>query len=169
MSGARPQAPLPEFDDRLIELSRHADGEVRRRAMHALAENKAPAVRDLALRQLEAGYADGDTIALLKRNYEPNDHRLLESILASGDNTNVMHRLCWGLEDVFHENRTPDCAVAMRFAYEHTPCSNCRERFLARLLEFNKAPPQMLEECRFDANADIRELIAADSRPGPAT
>jgi len=163
------RAPLPDFDDRMIGLTSHIDSEVRRRAMSALAENRAPAVRALALHRLAAGHADGDTIALLMHNYEPNDYHLLESTLVPSEDVNAMHSLCWGLENVFRENKTPDCVVPMRFAYAHTPCSNCRERFLARLLEFDKAPSEMLEECRFDAKTDIRELVATHPRSGPVT
>ncbi len=152
--------PLPDFDDRLIDLSDHSDRDVRFGAFHALANNKNAAVRDLAVRRLKAGQGDGDTISLLKHNYEPGDHRLIETLLIPSDNADEMHDLCWGLEEVFHENRTADCVNSMLFAYDHTPCSNCRYRAL-RLLEVDKAPPEIVEECRFDANPDIREKVAA--------
>jgi len=80
-------------------------------------------------------------------------------MLVPSDDADAMHDLCWGLEEVFRENRTPDCAVSMLFAYEHTPCSQCRERFVAELMEFGKAPREVIEECRFDANPAIRELV----------
>ena len=153
------RTPLPDFDDRLTDLTGHADEAVRARAMQALAANKLPAVRALALERLREGRVDGGTIALLKHNYELGDHRLIESVLAETGDRDAMHDLCWGLEQVFAENKTPGCANSLLFAYEATPCSLCREKYVAILLEFDKAPAPLREECAFDANLETRELI----------
>ncbi len=143
-----------------MSLLNEPDDDVRFWTIRALAQNKASAVRALALWRLNAGRVDGNTIALLKRNYEHIDHRLIERALVPRDDPIEMHDLCWGLIDVFAENKTADSARSMLFAYEHTPCSNCRERSLTRLLEFDKVPSEVLEECQFDANPDIRQLVA---------
>ena len=150
--------PLPDFDARLIGLLDHADAGVRRRAAKALAETKAQAVRDLALHRLEDGKADGDTLGLLKRNYRDGDHRLIESRLVECDDPDKTHDLCWGLRDVFDQNNRSEGAGCMLFGYEQTPCSNCRQAFFAWLLDRGKAPAEVTEECRFDANPDIRDL-----------
>lgn len=157
------RTPLPDFDERLIELTTHEHGDVCEWATKALAGNRNPVVRAFALKRLESGLSDGGTIALFKCNYEPGDHHLLESAVAPAGDPADMHDLCWALLDVFSENAVPDGAGLMAFAYEHTPCSTCRERAVARLLTFGRAPPAMIEECRFDSNEDIRELAGGAS------
>ena len=154
------QTPLPEFDGRLIILSNHPDSEVRHRALQALAMIRSPKVRTMALQRLEAGRLDGDTVALLRHNYEPADHRRIEALLPLGADPDDMHWLCWELEHLFRNNETSRCAGSMRFAYEQTPCSNCRDRIVNLLNKVGKLPAKLLEECRYDANPEIREEVA---------
>jgi len=46
----------------------------------------------------------------------------------------------------------------MTFVYEHTPCSPCRARAVELLLEPDIMPRELLAECRFDANEEIRGM-----------
>lgn len=89
--------PLPEFDARLIELCRHADEVVRRRAFGALVPNAHPLVREFALSELEMGARDGSVAALFINNYRQGDeHRLLEAMELPDD----VCELHWLLMDV---------------------------------------------------------------------
>jgi hypothetical protein len=49
-------------------------------------------------------------------------------------------------------------APILLWMYENGLCSDCREDIVERLLEMNQLTPKILEECRNDCNAVIREL-----------
>jgi hypothetical protein len=78
--------------------------------------------------------------------------------LTATDDTDEMHGLAWALLDIFTENKSANCFNSMTFAYEHTPCSLCRARAVELLLEQGVMPEELLAECRFDANGEIRAM-----------
>ena len=47
----------------------------------------------------------------------------------------------------------------MCFAYEESPCSACRKRTVALLIDLEILPDTLLDECHFDSNEEIRELV----------
>jgi hypothetical protein len=80
---------LPAFDARLVELCRHRDEEVRRRALRAMAQIAHPLIREFALTELQRGAPGGAVIALFVNNYRPGDEqRLLEAL-------RVTSNACW--------------------------------------------------------------------------
>ena len=62
--------------------------------------------------------------------------------------------------DVYEANPVVEAQRAVLFAYEETPCSNCRHRAVALLQAIQCLPAGIREECRFDANDAIREAVA---------
>jgi len=44
--------------------------------------------------------------------------------------------------------------------YERGPCAQCRLKVVTHLVNLGALPAQLAEECRFDANADVRALVA---------
>jgi hypothetical protein len=151
--------PMPNFDERLIELARHGDEDVRYHALEALGENAHPAVRALALARLDEGDCDGGTIGLLKKNYRSGDHRRIERVLEPAEEAWENHHLAWQLIDVFTSNRDKNCLSSMRFAYEETPCSACRKKIVALLIDLDILPDAIRDECEFDSNPEIRGLV----------
>lgn len=137
------------------------DEKLRRAARNALAQNRHPAVRALALARISAGAPGDGGVRLLIRNYELGDHLLIEKILpAEGVDEMQLHHLCFDLVDVFRENGPAECAGAMRFVYERTTCSACRHRAVELLLAAGAATPALIEECRYDCDLGTRDLVA---------
>jgi hypothetical protein len=46
--------------------------------------------------------------------------------------------------------------------FEKGPCSACRDYLLPRLIELGGLTESMRDECRHDANEDIRELVSKE-------
>jgi len=100
-------------------------------------------------------------VRLLVRNYTAGDHFLIERALPAGDGDEVkLHHLCSSLVDVFQENGAANCEGAMHFVYERTPCSGCRHDAVKLLLAAGAATPALIDECRYDADLDTRDLVA---------
>ena len=153
--------PYPEIVPYLIRMFDHLDEKLRRGARNALAQNSHPAVRALALARMSAGRPDDGGMRLLVRNYEPGDHLLIEKLLPADDGDEwKLHHLCSDLVDVFRENGPADCAGAMSFVYERTPCSACRYDAVKLLLAAGAVTPALIDECRYDSDPDTRDLVA---------
>ena len=150
---------LPAFDPRLLGFSEHPESEVRCRALAALKMYSEDTVRALALDRLGNGEVADGVLALLTRNYRPGDHLLIEAALRPMENVGELHWLIMDVLDIFEKNRTPDCIEALVFAYEQTPCSNCRLLAVEIMLDQDVFPDRYLEECVFDANEDIRDIV----------
>jgi hypothetical protein len=151
---------LPEFDARLIELCRHSDEELRRRAFSALQQNAHPLIRQLALTELRKGVRDGSVVALFINNYQPGDeHRLLEAMELPDDECEL-HWLLMAVVEVLEKNAEADCSRLGIVAYASTPCENCRFDAARLLLNQRVAPEWLKDECRHDSGEDCRELAA---------
>lgn len=46
----------------------------------------------------------------------------------------------------------------MKWAYDKTPCTNCRHRLVIQLDVINESKGNILDECQFDANEEIANL-----------
>lgn len=124
---------MPEFDTRLIELCRHSDEEIRRRAFTALAQNAHPLIREFALTELQRGVQDGSVVALFINNYRQGDEeRILEAVEFPDDACEV-HWLLMDVIKVLEKNPGADCSQLGIIGYASTPCENCRF-YAARLL-----------------------------------
>jgi hypothetical protein len=149
---------LPEFDARLVELCRHGDGEVRRRAFAALGQNAHPLVRELALTELRKGVRDGSVVALFINNYRHGDeHRLLAAVELPEDECEL-HWLLMDVIKVLEKNPEADCSRLGVIGYSSTPCENCRFYAARLLLSRHAAPAWLIEECRYDSAEDCRVL-----------
>jgi hypothetical protein len=151
--------PLPEFDARLIELCRHNDDQVRRRAFRALEQNAHPLVRQFAESELKKGIRDSSVLGLFIKNYRRGDEqRILEALDLPNDPCEL-HWLLMDVNKVLEKNSDADCSRLAVITYGLTPCSNCRLD-AARLVHQQRVAPDWLkEECRFDCEEDCRKLF----------
>jgi len=143
--------PFPKFDDRLLELCRHADDEVRRRASYALANLGHPKVREFALAELQRGLPDQSFVKLLKANYQRGDEKLLLDAIDLPVDAWELHGLLSDVIEVLTQNGESDSSQLGIACYASTPCENCRYKAASLLAEKQVAPSWLIEECRFDA------------------
>jgi hypothetical protein len=148
---------LPEFDGRLIELCRHDDEEIKRRAYAALQRNAHPLVRQFAQARLRAH--DGAAVALFAKNYQRGDEREILEALELPEDACALHWLLMDVVKMLEENADADPSQLGVAAYALTPCATCRYYATRMLLNRRAAPDWLIEECRYDSCADCRELV----------
>lgn len=156
------EVTLPRLDDRLFDLAVSDDQEVRWAAVRALANVRAPEVREFALRLLrERGpevLLDSEAARLFTASYEPGDHEALEAALPAEAEVNHLHGVSQDLLQVAQAQSDPELAGCLRWVYEHSPCSLCREQAVRELLERERAPEDLLRECLHDVSAETRKM-----------
>jgi hypothetical protein len=153
---------VPRLDPRLFELARSTDDVIQTRTVHALAKVRDPAVRELAIGLLRTGprAVRNGAIALLIRNYEAGDHRLIEEALPGLGTPWERHSAALDLDKVAQASGDHLLVPALDWAYENTPCGNCRGCIVKRLMTMGRLTPERIEECRFDSDEFTRSLVA---------
>lgn len=147
--------PLPAFAPAILALCRHADAEVRWRAIVACSRTTHPAVRDLALADLRRG--DPSSLALFAHNLGPGDAALLAGLPPAPD-PHVRHGVVRDLLDVVEHQPAAPPALALAI-YAQSPCATCRGAVVGLLHARAALPPAIREECRYDAQPDTRALV----------
>lgn len=147
---------------RLLELAQSADEELASWALQALEPISDPSVRQLGLRLLEAGQHRAGAVGLLVNNYEAGDLSRIKQAIDAETNEEVIHSIGYDLRKLAETYRTSDAAGALKSFYEKGPCSLCREKTVDLMLWLDVLPEWVREECRYDANLDIRVLVAEE-------
>lgn len=152
--------PFPLDPGRLIALSDVADIDAAWDAMRALEPIRHPEVRTRAIALLSHPLFAPEAIRMLSSNFESGDEVLVERALAvTRDNKDVSHRL--GIKARSFADAHP--TISTRFLdllYENTPCSMCRESAVGLMVETDRLPVRIREECRWDSSAETRRLAA---------
>jgi hypothetical protein len=154
----------------LVRLAWGDDEQLAWAAGLALGNIRHPLVRQTALGFLDDANKRDQSVSLLVANYEPGDHVLIEQALQSPQDTEdeivSYHHLGYDALEFFEENPAPEFAASLVTLYERGPCSHCRDRCFDLLNALNLLPTWIIEECRYDANPDLRTKASsmADSR-----
>jgi len=155
--------PFPLAPEPLLPLLPHPTRRVRVAAYTALSQVQHPKVRARALEILANtavhGWKRARAVDLLDANYEPGDEILFEQLLRKPRNRWEYHALGTGALDVMKAHPDRSGVPALLSLYERGACSFCRERVVVLLRELGEAPAWMLDECRYDANLDLRETV----------
>lgn len=159
---AFPLDPAP-----LLELAWRED--TARAAIVALAHVADDRVRKLAMELMRTRSVHrGLAIDLLLESFQSGDHAMALRWFLDEEDEEVVHSLGMGLEDLWERHPAAEGATEMRQAiYENGPCSVCRGRAVRRMIESGTLPDAYREECAFDCNDEIRELVGA-SQEGDA-
>jgi hypothetical protein len=67
----------------------------------------------------------------------------------------------FSLMEIFKNHPTLNAAEIFLHLYENVACTICRDVFIERLIEIDKLPDWLREECKYDANEEVRKLVAA--------
>lgn len=154
--------PFPLSPDRLIELAQNLDEGISRFALRAIANVSHPAVRAQALEWLAAGERPWHAIRLLARNFEEGDWARIEQAIESTDDKDELHWINLGVRDCFEVNPSPDARQSLLRFYEKGYCGMCRCSVVECLQTLGPLPEEIIEECRYDANLELREVAAEE-------
>ncbi|MEO8027728.1 MAG: hypothetical protein ABI823_14695 [Bryobacteraceae bacterium] len=146
----------------ILQLTGCEENRVDFAAVRALKHLVDPAVRAFALRMMETGAnRRGEAIDLIAKNFEPGDHAIALKWFVTEEDPYHRHSLGMDLVDFWKSHPDPETEIPMLNAlYEKGPCSFCRERAVRNLLERNALTDELRAECAWDANDEIRELVA---------
>jgi hypothetical protein len=149
------------FTPRLLRLAHDGDWDVAEAAIAAMRHMAAPGIRELALTLISAGNAEA--VSLLEQNFAPGDFAAIEAALPKWRNDDDVHRAGLGILAVTRDELTAQGVTCLAWVYENTPCADCREFAVARLIELGALTRDVLEECRDDCHSDTRELVGSSA------
>lgn len=154
-----PDKPQPIIEDCQSDCE-----ELRKVAWRALENIRHPEVRAFALNNAAKGLRTPENFALLVTNYAAEDAVMLEELLReliAAKDWDSVHAAGMDILRAFYKDSIiPRPKHLLPLLYEYTPCSFCRESALASMSKHRMLTKEILEECQFDSNADIRRMAA---------
>jgi hypothetical protein len=150
----------------LLRLAESADERLALAASQALTHIVDGRARAFAFRAVaERSPARHRSIELLERNFEEGDHEIALRWFEDEGDRGVRHSFQRSLRHLWERRPAPDTEASMLLRlYERGSCSECRRFVLDRLVELGALPPEIREECVYDANEDIRSLGVVNGR-----
>lgn len=148
---------LPQFDERLIELCRHSDANVRKQAFIALAQNSDYRIRLFAVEEITGPDPKPEVIRLFEQNFKADDEQLLLDFIEIPADTEERHSLLMDIQRVLQENMVSRVEELAQVIYFHTPCAICRNHAIELLEEDGTLPGWMAEEAMYDSQDSYRK------------
>ncbi|MGB8648587.1 MAG: hypothetical protein WCF84_25345 [Anaerolineae bacterium] len=151
---------FPLDHSRLFELVDYADRAISVRALMALSQIGDCTVRDFAFKLIRESRRLGDVVKLLINNYQDGDDAIIESLAASQMDSEEYHSLGFDVPTFYQAHPNPQVEARLLVKlYEMGPCSQCREKFVDRLMQLGPLPEWMVQECLADTNHDLAEKV----------
>ena len=150
--------PFPLEPDPIIKDAASEHERLRDNAWDALHVIRSPKVREFALSNLDA--EPEKLIPLLITNYSDEDRKLLEKLLTSIPNDNDKDDVIHSIGRCVTDQRDIGIkapAWILHWFYENDRCSCCREYLVREMGRRRLLTDEMLNECLYDANDDIRK------------
>ncbi|MFC1926241.1 hypothetical protein ACFLWV_00625 [Chloroflexota bacterium] len=152
--------PLPQLPEEPFSWVNGDDAHLREASYDALAQLTNKRVHELAIERVKSGKLSGrdrGVLDLFINNYENNDSQLITNALLSlKPDEEDAHNLGRSLINLAESQKDTRLANALRWAYETTPCSDCRHRVIIQLDSLKQFNNELLYECQFDAIEGIR-------------
>ena len=149
--------PFPLAPEYLLTYASSASDELRNTAKDALALIRADCVHDYALRILQDDAVHA--LPMLICNFRPDDRQTLlsalDSLIIDKNAHTEWHAAAMNILD--EQQIMPDDAFL--WIYSHSMCSDCRRGAVEVLLRRNALTSIMTEECRHDADLELRALV----------
>jgi hypothetical protein len=128
-------------------------------ALNALVPIHHPGVRQLAFDLIEKRQWLWNVAMLLKSNWQERDWTVFEALACEPLDRTDYHDLVIDIKHLFEAHPSPAAAQTLINIYEYGPCSHCRKRIAEDLHSIRLLPDWMRDECRYDANSDLREWV----------
>ncbi len=151
--------PLPLAPPRLIELVSRPEHEIGWAAAKALSHVADDAVRATVLDRLKSEPLRKRHILMLTAGYRPGDAAIIEPLLRDTGDEHDTHGIIHAMVNLYERNKLPESLGPLLWVYETSTCSNCRRSAVTTLVELGIAPDWLIEECRFDVDAGVREAV----------
>ncbi len=156
--------PYPDDPRPIIEDAQSDYEELQNTAWRALKNIRHPAVRAFAINHAKTGICTPENFALLVTNYVPKDAVLLEELLRErivAKDRDDVHAAGMNIYRAFYKDSgIPHPKHLLPLLYEYNPCSYCRECAIAYMSKHRMLTKELLRECLYDSNDDIRRMAA---------
>jgi hypothetical protein len=156
------RVPLPELHPMIWELAASTNDEVRSAAINALAQSTDSRVGNLGRNLLSKSASASCVVAALhtfEKNYLPGDATLIMSALTRiSPNDDEAHEIGFSIARICRERGPDGLSQLLRWDYERNPCTLCRGGTVERLNEIGALDTDLISECLFDADEEIRKL-----------
>lgn len=125
-----------------------------------LSKIESPEICDLGLELLMADPPDPRGIECLESSFYIEDIETIAEVLPKFEelDDDTIHNICLTLNHMADTDEVKRNLPIMRWVYENSPCSFCREGAVRRMVEAKSLPEEYLEEMQFDSESDIREV-----------
>lgn len=154
--------PYPDDPKPVIEDTDSACEELQNAAWGALENIRHPSVRAFARHNVTCGIRTPENFALLVTNYMPDDAGLLEKLLRElivAKDWDCVHAAGSDINRAIRKGSGIPCPKhLLPLLYENNPCSNCREYAVLAMSRYRMLTKELLEECLYDSNEDIRRM-----------
>jgi len=151
----------------LIEYAESGDTELSLAALEALVFCRGTLIADYAAERLIGCRHDEWAVRMLIRNADTVEGDILALVLSECEcapwDNDTRHTVCGEIVSA-SERGIPISRAAMLFAYENTPCSRCRLDALRELIRRKMADAEILRECLYDSDEDVRALAKANKQ-----
>lgn len=156
------RCPYPGDPTPIIADAQSDCNQLQQAAWNALEHIRHPAVRRFALDSVTTQNRSLETFSLLITNYQPEDSQLLRQLLLAIIDRKDPDDIHWAGLDVYRafckNSGIPHPKQLLPLLYECNPCSYCRQTALRHLAQHQMLTQEMLKECLYDSNQDIRRM-----------
>ncbi|MGN1417045.1 MAG: hypothetical protein ACI4XF_09385 [Oscillospiraceae bacterium] len=149
--------PFPLDPEILIEYAESDNERLKNAALDALCVIRADSVHEYSLSLLKKEYSE-KAVEMLIKNYKDSDFGLFMDILNSLDVSYEDTDWHGIIRFILHEaenDRIPD--EALMYIYNNSLCSFCRGSAVDEMRRRDILTDQIINECLYDCNSDIRE------------
>ncbi|MCI7742912.1 MAG: hypothetical protein MSO56_11565 [Clostridiales bacterium] len=155
------RCPYPGDPSPIIRDTDSDNAALREAAWYALENIRHPLVREFALQNLDSDMTD--VLPVFIRNVRDEDAALLEGLVkqipVGPDDESGWHRIYIHVLNMAKKGLKAPPGL-LTHIYEHSYCSYCRNRALRQLGKRRLLTEEMLQECLFDSNEEIRRYAA---------
>lgn len=152
---------FPINPEQLIGYTCSENDKLRAAAFDALSYTEDKCVHDFAAKLVMQGSHINEAIPILIGNYEKSDKELLLSALSGIKidlyDSSGWHGIVIGILNAAEKKGSKLPSEALMFVYENSLCSRCRENALKIMGRRHILTDELLNECLFDCNCDIRK------------
>ncbi len=148
-----------KFSDEILQDLVHSENEdIRDTAFYIMGQMSSDKMHDVALSIISDGNELENGIELLCRNFKKKDEKFLFDVIkkVKVNKKSGWHGAFMAIETAFDKGRWKPQTDMLKYIYENTLCSCCRWRIVELMNEHKVLTKQILNECLFDSNSDIR-------------
>ena len=156
-------AELPEITPLLLKLVESKNLDIRDAAIDALAKIQDTRLGELARTKLKSKNfkaKDAEFIKLLIENFTNKDDQLmLNALKQTSLSDDVAHSVGFAIREIYRFNEELITTDLLQWDYERNPCTECRCSTVGLLMDLKGMTTEMLEECQYDSNEEIRLCV----------